>query len=81
MQRAAVTPKFVCLLASVIKEQRRLGFFRQLLESVRAQVIKPDEMIVSIFIDPSLEGDDKDTFWKDLFSGMPFLRVMRQKRP
>lgn len=80
MQKGPASARFVCLLASVIQEERRLAFFRQLLDSVRAQLVKPDEMIVSIFIDPSLEGDNGDQFWQELFHDLPFVRVMRQKR-
>ena len=80
MQKGQASARFVCLLASVIQEERRLAFFRQLLDTVRAQLVKPDEMIVSIFIDPSLEGDNRDQFWKELFHDLPFVRVMRQKR-
>ncbi|KAH9253734.1 hypothetical protein BASA81_008352 [Batrachochytrium salamandrivorans] len=46
--------QLVCLIASVIKCQRRLGYFQLLLDSIRVQIDQLDGLIISIFIDPSL---------------------------
>lgn len=71
----------VCIIASVIREPRRLRYFRMMLDSIRAQKVIPTQIMISIHIDPALmpRGDDD---WKALFAGFPVdcLFVYKQKR-
>lgn len=68
----------VCMIASVIKDARRLRFFKTLLESICQQAVPPLVIFISIHIAPHLSVD-----WDSLLMKRSFacpLRVLRQKR-
>lgn len=70
----------VCIIASVIRDTRRLRYFRMLLDSIVAQKVFPTQLIISVHIDPSLTPD-----WDALFRGLPasgvlICKQMRAKR-
>lgn len=64
----------VCFIASVIKEPRRLAFFKLLLDSIRGQTHLLDGLFISIYIDPSLNVD-----WSNMFKGLGNTHILRQK--
>jgi len=69
----------VCMIASVIKDHRRLRYFRMLLDSIRAQIILPKQVLVSIYIEPKLLDNNAD--FDALFEGLPMVHVARQDKP
>lgn len=70
--------KIVCFIASVIKDERRLGYFRYLLDSIRAQTRPMTQLYISIHIALNLSTEE----WKKLFSSLPGSPViLRQKQP
>lgn len=70
--------KIVCFIASVIKDERRLKYFRHMLDSIRAQTTEPTNLYISIHI----AFDFSETEWKKLFANLPGSPViLRQKQP
>jgi hypothetical protein len=68
-----------CFIASVIKDDRRLRYFRYMLDSIRAQTMELSHIYISIHIDPLLIKSDEE--WKALFSNLPGkLVILRQRR-
>lgn len=69
----------VCMIASVIRDARRLRYFRMLLDSIRAQSVPPHEIWLSLHIDPSVLSQED---WDPLLSNLPGrVRILRQRRP
>lgn len=70
--------KIVCFIASVIKDERRLRYFRHLLDSIREQTTAPTNIYISIHI----AFEFSETEWKKLFAKLPGNPViLRQKQP
>lgn len=67
----------VCLVGSVITCKRRLKYFELMLDSVRAQIQKPDGFFLSIYIEPSLGNVDLIHLTRDI----PNVRILKNKTP
>jgi hypothetical protein len=68
--------EIIGVIASVIKNEKRLISFRLLLDSIRSQTTKLDGLIISSYIDPSFHVDSNE-----LFSGLGAnCHILLQKR-
>ena len=70
----------VCFMASVVKDVRRLGYLKRMIDSVRKQYVPlTGGLLVSIHVDPSLGMSAAEI--KSLFDGIPRVYILLQKRP
>lgn len=72
--------QLVCFIASVIKEPRRLEFFKQLLKSIQDQELPLDGLFISSYIDPSLQTDIQELL-RGISSTGTKVHILKQKRP
>lgn len=63
-------------MASVIRDERRLSYFRQLLNSIRAQTRAPTRLYISIHIVLDLSSEE----WSSLFANLPGNPVILKQR-
>jgi len=72
--------KIVSLTASVIKEQIRFNYFKDMIQSVRNQNLYPDLFFLSIHISPKLNISNED--FNNIFKDFPCkYYILKQKRP
>ena len=67
------------LVASVITEPVRLGFFKQLLLCIKRQTVPLDGLLISIYIDPCLSVDMSELF-RDMGKNVLILHQKSKKR-